>query len=219
MTSCAKTCIVGKVIFALPPESTSIGGAGKAFHQLSECCTFDPAHSDNLRKLNEFFLRFHRTGSSDICSIFQPVIKKLKTIDSSHLQETCPAFKEGCPFVKVEEKQLITAITKCPEFKDGCPFKGTKSLAEVYEKLSHVPHAAGHESELSGQKLVEMLKKMHDTSECLEEKFGDCPVFHSDQGCPFKSVRSEEGKHLAEPVKSVGHDQVIYLYELYTSLV
>ena len=95
------------------------------------------------------------------------------------------------------------AIEKCPEFQNGCPFKNAKSLAEVYEQLSHVPHSAGHESELSGQKLAEMFKKMHDTSECLEEKLGNCPVFHKDQGCPFKSVRSEEGKHLVEPVTSV----------------
>ena len=100
------------------------------------------------------------------------------------------------------------AIEKCPEFKNGCPFKHAKSLAEVYQKLSHVPHSAGHESELSGQKLIEMFKKLHDISECLEEKLGDCPVFHKDKGCPFKSVRSEEGKHLVEPVESVAHDQV-----------
>ena len=129
-------------------------------------------------------------------------------MDVSHLKQQCPAFKEGCPFVKVEEKQLLEAVEKCPEFQSGCPFKDAKSLAEVYEKLSHVPHSAGHESELSGQKLIEMFKKMHDTSECLEEKLGDCPVFHKDQGCPFKSVRSEEGKHLVEPVESVAHDQV-----------
>ena len=103
---------------------------------------------------------------------------------------------------------MVEAIEKCPEFKEGCPFKNAKSLAEVYEKLSHVPHAAGHESDLSGQKLIEMFKKMHDTSECLEGKLGDCPVFHKEQGCPFKSVRSDEGKHLVEPVESVGHGEV-----------
>ena len=102
-------------------------------------------------------------------------------------------------------------MEKCPEFKKGCPFKDAKSLAEVYEKLSHVPHSAGHESELSGQKLIDMFKKMHDTSECLEEKLGDCPVFHKDQGCPFKSVRSEEGKHLVEPVESVSHGKVKFI--------
>ena len=140
--------------------------------------------------------------------IFKRVTKKLKTVDVSHLKEKCPAFKEGCPFAKVEEKQLVEAIEKCPEFKNGCPFKDANSLAEVYQKLSHVPHSAGHESELSGQKLIEMFKKMHDTSECLEEKLGDCPVFHKDEGCPFKSVRSEEGRHLVEPVDSVAHDEV-----------
>ena len=103
---------------------------------------------------------------------------------------------------------MVEAIEKCPQFKEGCPFKNAKSLDEVYEKLSHVPHAAGHESDLSGQKLIEMFKKMHDTSECLEGKLGDCPVFHKEQGCPFKSVRSDEGKHLVEPVESVGHDKV-----------
>ena len=129
-------------------------------------------------------------------------------VQTSDIKEKCPAFQEGCPFAKVEETQLIATIEKCPEFKNGCPFKDAKSLAEVSEKLSHVPHSAGHESELSGQKLIEMFKKMHDTSESLEEKLGDCPVFHKDQGCPFKSVRSEEGKHLVEPVDSVAHDQV-----------
>ena len=124
------------------------------------------------------------------------------------MKDQCPAFKEGCPFAKVEDKPTLEAIEKCPEFKDGCPFKDSKSLSDVHEKLSHVPHAAGHESELSGEKLVEMFKKMHDTSENLEEKLGDCPVFHKDQGCPFKSVRTEEGKHLVEPVESVSHDKV-----------
>ncbi|XP_028398203.1 uncharacterized protein LOC114521842 [Dendronephthya gigantea] len=135
------------------------------------------------------------------------VSKKLRTVDVTHLKQQCAAFQEGCPFAKVEEKQLVEAIEKCPEFQNGCPFKDAKSLAEVYERLSHVPHSAGHESELSGQKLIEMFKKMHDTAECLEEKLGDCPVFHNDLGCPFKSVRTEEGKHLVEPVESVAHDQ------------
>ena len=130
-------------------------------------------------------------------------MEELQTVDATHLQQECPAFKDGCPFVKLEDKDMKEAIGKCPEFKSGCPFKDAKCLAEVYEKLSHVPHSAGHESELSGQKLIEMFKKMHDTSECLEEKLGDCPVFHKDEGCPFKSVRSEEGKHLVEPATSV----------------
>ena len=63
---------------------------------------------------------------------------------------------------------------------------------------------------MPGQKLVEMLKKMHNTSECLEKDLGNCPVFHKDDGCPFKSVRSSsEGKHLVDPVQSVAHSQVI----------
>ena len=134
--------------------------------------------------------------------------KELKGVKTDHLEKECPAFKQGCPFAKVEDKQMKDAVEKCPEFKSGCPFKEAKSLAEVHEKLSHVPHSAGHESELSGQKLTEMFKKMHDTSECLEEKLGDCPVFHKNQGCPFKSVRTQEGKRLAEPVESIGHDEV-----------
>ena len=136
----------------------------------------------------------------------QHVIHDLKSLDTAQVQEHCPAFKDGCPFAKTDEKVLTEAIEKCPEFKNGCPFKGAKSLAEVYEKLSHVPHA-GHVKEVSGQNLVEMLKKMHSTSECLEKKLGDCPVFHKDDGCPFKSVRSE-GKHLVDPVDSVAHNQV-----------
>ena len=135
-------------------------------------------------------------------------MEDLEIVQSSDIKKKCPAFEDGCPFAMVEEKQLIVSIKNCPEFKSGCPFKDAKSLAKVYEKLSHVPHSAGHESELSGQKLIEMFKKMHDTSEYFEEKLGDCPVFHKDQGCPFKSVRSEEGKHLVEPVESVAHDQV-----------
>jgi predicted nucleotide-binding protein (sugar kinase/HSP70/actin superfamily) len=133
----------------------------------------------------------------------------LKEVKTDHLEKECPAFKKGCPFVKVEDKQLKEAVEKCPEFKNGCPFKDAKSLAEVHQKLSDVPHSAGHESELSGQKLNEMFKKMHDTSEDLEEKLGDCPVFHkNNQGCPFKSVHTKDGKRLAEPVESVGHDEV-----------
>ena len=125
-------------------------------------------------------------------------------MDTAHIQQHCPAFKNGCPYAKADEKILIEAIEKCPEFKNGCLFKDAKSLAEVYVKLSYVPHA-GHSNEVSGQKLVEMLKQMHSTSECLEKKIGDCPVFHKDDGCPFKSVRSE-GKHLVDPVDSVAHN-------------
>ena len=132
----------------------------------------------------------------------------LEIVQTSDLEQKCPAFQEGCPFAKVVDKQLMQTIEKCPQFQNGCPFKDAKSLADVYEELSHVPHSAGHESELSGKMMSEMFKKMHDTSECLEEKIGDCPVFHKDQGCPFKSVRSEEGKPLVEPVESVAHDQV-----------
>ena len=102
--------------------------------------------------------------------------KELKGVKTDHLEKECPAFKQGCPYAKVEDKQMKDAVDKCPEFKSGCPFKDAKSLAEVHEKLSHVPHSTGHESELSGQKLTEMFKKMYDTSECLEEKLGDCPV-------------------------------------------
>lgn len=134
--------------------------------------------------------------------------EKLKEVKTDHLEKDCPAFKQGCPFAEVEDKQLKDAIEKCPEFKTGCPFKDAKSLGEVYEKLSNVPHSAGHEKDLSGQKVIEMFKKMHDTSECLEEKLGDCPVFHKDEGCPFKSVRTKEGKRLADPVESIGHDEV-----------
>lgn len=94
------------------------------------------------------------------------------------------------------------ALKNCPEFLKGCPFKNVRSLDEVYDMLSKVPHAAGHEEQLSGAKLVEMLKKMHSESQALEEKLGDCPVFHKSEGCPFKSVRSE-GKHLVEPVSTV----------------
>lgn len=133
----------------------------------------------------------------------------LKSVEATHVKEQCPAFKEGCPFAKVEEKQLAESIEKCPEFKEGCPFKDAKNLADVYDKLSQVPHAAGRENEFSGPKLAEMYKKMHDTSECLEEKLGDCPVFHKDQGCPFKGVQNGEGKRSAEPVESADDDEVI----------
>lgn len=135
--------------------------------------------------------------------VFQHAIDNLETVDTAQIQKQCPAFKESCPFSKVAEKDLAAAIEKCPEFKKGCPFKDAKSLGDVYKKLEHVPHA-GHEEEISGKKLVEVLKIMHNTSECLEKDLGNCPVFHKNEGCPFKSVRSE-GKHLVDPVDSVVH--------------
>jgi hypothetical protein len=160
--------------------------------------------SHSKGKCQSYYTRIFAAGSNLLFNLLcQQVKEELQTVDATHLQDQCPAFKDGCPFSKLEDKALKDAIEKCPEFKSGCPFKDAKSLAEVYEKLSHVPHSAGHESELSGQKLIEMFKKMHDTSECLEEKLGDCPVFHKDQGCPFKSVRSDEGNHLVEPATSV----------------
>ncbi|XP_046846216.1 uncharacterized protein LOC124439953 [Xenia sp. Carnegie-2017] len=139
----------------------------------------------------------------------QPSEKKTTTVDISELQQKCPAFKEGCPFPKAEQKELIKSIEKCPEFQNGCPFKEAKSVSDVYDKLSKIPHKTGNNDEISGQKMVEMFKSMHDTSENLEEKIGDCPVFHKDQGCPFKDVRVDDGKHLVEPVEAVTHDQQV----------
>ncbi|XP_046846198.1 uncharacterized protein LOC124439942 [Xenia sp. Carnegie-2017] len=124
-------------------------------------------------------------------------------VESGSLQEKCPAFKDGCPFTTLEEQALKDVLEKCPEFTNGCPFKEAKTLSDVYNKLSQVPHSAGDEDKVSDQKLVKMFKSMHGISENLEEKMGNCPVFHKDQGCPFKSVLTQDGKHLVEPAESV----------------
>lgn len=124
-------------------------------------------------------------------------------VESGSLQEKCPAFKDGCPFTTLEDQALKDVLEKCPEFTNGCPFKEAKSLSDVYNKLFQVPHSAGDEDKVSDQKLVKMFKSMHGISENLEEKMGNCPVFHKDQGCPFKSVLTQDGKHLVEPAESV----------------
>ena len=137
------------------------------------------------------------------CFFFpRPMAEELKEVKMDYLEEDHPpVFKQGCPFAEIEDKQDV--VEKCPGFKDGCPFKDAKSLEEVYQKLSNVPHIPGHD-----EKLTEIVKKIHDTAENLEEKFGECPVFHSDHGCPFKSILNNEGKRLAYPVQSIGHGKV-----------
>lgn len=121
------------------------------------------------------------------------------------LKTKCPAFKNSCPFINIADNEdLKEAIQKCPEFTNGCPFKEVKSVREIHEKLSQIP-----DPQSPSKHLLEMLKAIHDVSEPLEQSLGDCSVFHQDDGCPFKTVRSQ-GVSLVDPLESVSYDKVCF---------
>ncbi|KAL9966002.1 hypothetical protein ACROYT_G024008 [Oculina patagonica] len=46
------------------------------------------------------------------------------------------------------------------------------------------------------EQLLNMLRAVHSESKSLEEKVGECPVFKTKKGCPFKDA-SKEGKPLS----------------------
>ena len=92
-------------------------------------------------------------------------------------------------------------LKKCPEFKVGCPFKDAKNVKEVLEELSKMPETKHHQ-EPAHEQLLGMLRSIHSVSKGLEGKIGECPVFKTEDGCPFKDA-SKEGKPLVEPPTAV----------------
>ena len=111
------------------------------------------------------------------------------------LKETCPAFESGCPFAKVGEKDFGKELELCPEFKEGCPFKDSGFVGDIYKKLVNLPAFSTEKSH--GAKLLDIFKQIHEVSLSLKEEMGECPVFVTDEGCPFKTVCSD-GKPLIE---------------------
>ena len=83
---------------------------------------------------------------------------------------------------------------KCPEFKNNCPFKKAKNIREMFEEMSKIPAFTPDHQKW----LIEMFKALHSASKGL----GECPVFKTSAGCPFKSVK-KDGKPLVEPADSV----------------
>ena len=85
-------------------------------------------------------------------------------------------------------------LMRCPEFKSNCPFKKAKNIREMFEVMSKIPvFTPDHQ-----KWLIEMFKALHSASKGL----GECPVFKTSAGCPFKSVK-RDGKPLVEPADSV----------------
>ena len=117
------------------------------------------------------------------------------------VRESCPAFKDGCPYSKLTQDLFIEEIKRCPEFKQGCPFKSTGNVTEIREELSKMPESK-HHTGAAHEQLLNMLKAVHSESKSLEEKVGECPVFKTKEGCPFKDA-SKEGKPLIEPPAAV----------------
>ena len=115
--------------------------------------------------------------------------------------EKCPAFKDGCPYSKLTQELFMEELKKCPEFKVGCPFKDAKNVKEVLEELSKMPETKHHQ-EPAHEQLLGMLRSIHSVSKGLEGKIGECPVFKTEDGCPFKDA-SKEGKPLVEPPTAV----------------
>lgn len=111
------------------------------------------------------------------------------------LKEACPAFGSGCPFAKLGENDFGQDLKKCPEFKNGCPYKDSKDVGDLYKRLSNLPVFSGKESH--GAQLLEMFRHLHEVSLSLKDEMGTCPVFITDQGCPFKTLCSD-GKPLID---------------------
>lgn len=121
--------------------------------------------------------------------------------DSESVKDHCPAFKEGCPYSKLAQDLFMEKLKECPEFINGCPFKNAHNVKEVLEELSKMPESKHHTGPAHEQ-LLKMLKAVHSESKSLEEKVGECPVFKTEEGCPFKDA-SKEGKPLVEPPTAV----------------
>ena len=121
--------------------------------------------------------------------------------DNESVKEHCPAFKEGCPYSKLTQDISMEEMKKCPEFKNGCPFKNAQNVKEVVEELSKLPESKHHTGPAHDQ-LLNLLRSVHSESKSLEEKVGECPVFKTNEGCPFKDA-SKEGKPVIEPPTEV----------------
>ena len=89
----------------------------------------------------------------------------------------------------------MKAVKKCPEFQDRCPFKDASNLAEIYEKLSQIPHP-----ECPSKNLFEMFTAIHSVCESIAQSHGNCPVFTP--CCPFKNVQNS-GVKLVDLAESV----------------
>ena len=117
------------------------------------------------------------------------------SVGLSDLKETCPAFESGCPFAKVGEKDFAKDLKGCPEFENGCPYKDSADIGELYKRLADLPVFSVKESH--GAKLLEVFRHVHVVSRSLKDEMGECPVFLTDEGCPFKTVCSD-GKPLID---------------------
>ena len=121
--------------------------------------------------------------------------------DTESVKDNCPAFKEGCPYSKLSQDTFTDEVKKCPEFKNGCPFKSAENVKDVLEELSKMPESKHHTGPAHEQ-LLSMLRAVHSKSKSLEEKVGECPVFQTEEGCPFKGA-SKEGDPVIKPPASV----------------
>lgn len=128
--------------------------------------------------------------------LVEPPSAVLSTADLAKLKELCPAFKEGCPFAKMDNEVLLKEIKNCPEFKDGCAFKEAHSIEEIYRKLEQMPNTGEecHHRDV----LLKTMKMIHGMGHA---KAGECPVLEK-LGCPFKGVESG-GKPLIQPKEAV----------------
>lgn len=123
------------------------------------------------------------------------------------VENVCPAFQAGCPFNKPELKDVIEEAKKCPAFKDDCTFKNAKTIQDVYEKLSQMPDVTEGSPHKKG--LAEILKIIHSVSSELKGQLGDCPVFKSQTGCPFKTVCSD-GEPLVVKLDNFNWESLIH---------
>ena len=125
----------------------------------------------------------------------------MESYEKESVHEKCPAFKDGCPYSKLAQDLFMEEIKKCPEFKQGCPFKNTDNIKDMLKELSKMPESK-HHTGAAHEQLLSLLKAVHSESKALEQQVGECPVFKTKEGCPFKDA-SKEGKYLIEPPAAV----------------
>lgn len=154
--------------------------------------------------LTPAYISLMRFSSSKIFTNWTKLLKISSFLQGAFenisIKDRCLAFKEGCPYrTKFADEPFMKELLKCPEFKGDCPFKKATNIKGMFEEMSKIPAFTPDHQKW----LTEMFKGLHSASKGLEKELGrECPVFKTNAGCPFKSVK-KDGKLLVEPADSV----------------
>jgi heme oxygenase len=121
----------------------------------------------------------------------------------ANLDQSCPAFSEGCPYAhphsEDDAKARVDSTAKCPAFSDGCPFAKATDAAALSKMLETVPdsHKVGGQLLGSVSALHAIMSGLHERSKQTKTEVGaDCPIFSN--ACPFKNLTSSGSPLVAE---------------------